>query len=78
MPTAEFLRQKAQEVRALIALAKVPEVIAQLKIWARELEREAARAEELTAHLPASQSNRQPEGRRSKRSRKRRSRPRAA
>ena len=49
MPTAEFLRQKAQEVRALIMLAKTAEVIAQLEIWARELEEEAARMEELAA-----------------------------
>ena len=52
MPTAEFLRQKAQEVRALIALAKVPEVIEQLEIWARELEEEAARAQAFAAHPP--------------------------
>jgi len=47
MATAEFLRQKAQEIRALIALVKTPEVIAQLEIWALELEEEAARAEAL-------------------------------
>ena len=47
MPTADFLREKAQEVRALIALAKTPEVIAQLETWARELEEKAARAEAL-------------------------------
>jgi hypothetical protein len=40
MPTVEFLRQTAQEVRALIALAKTREVIAQLEIWAAELEEE--------------------------------------
>jgi hypothetical protein len=78
MPTAEFLRQKAHEVRALIPLATVPEVIAQLKIWASELEEEAAKVEDLTAQPPVPQSSRQPEERRSKRSRKRRSRPRAA
>jgi len=70
MPTAEFLRQKAQEVRALIALAKVPEVIAQLKIWARELEQEAAQAEALTARPPPSQSTRRATGRHTRRSRR--------
>ena len=53
MATAEFLRQKAQEVRALLALAKTPEVIVQLAIWARELEEDAAKAEELGAHPPS-------------------------
>ena len=70
MPTAEFLRQKAQEVRALIALAKTPEVIAQLEIWARELEGEAAHAEMLTVYPPVTQSSRQSDGRRSRRGRK--------
>ena len=70
MPTAEFLRQKAQEVRALIALAKVPEVIAQLKIWARELEQEAAQAEGFAAHPRASHSTRRATGRHTKRSRR--------
>ena len=69
MPSAEFLRQKAQEVRALIALAKVPEVIAQLKIWARELKQEAAQVEGLTAHPPASQSTRRAAKRRTGRGR---------
>jgi len=68
MPTAEFLRQKAQDVRALIALAKVPEVIAQLEIWARELEQEAAQAEALAAHPPP-QPTRQPPGRHARRGR---------
>jgi len=52
MPTAEFLRQKARQVRALIALAKVPEVRAQLRLWARELEREAAQVEATSARRP--------------------------
>ena len=69
MPTAEFLRQKAQEVRALIALAKVPEVIAQLEIWARELEQEAAQADERTVHPPRSRSTRRATGRHTRRSR---------
>ena len=69
MPTAEFLRQKAQEIRALIAVAKTPEVVAQLKIWARELEEEAAHAESLEPP-PLTQSSRQSDGRRNKRRRK--------
>jgi hypothetical protein len=52
MPPAEFLRQKAREVRALIALAKVPEVRAQLRLWVRELEREAAHVEATAATTP--------------------------
>jgi len=48
MPTAEFFRQKAREVRALIALAKTAEVRAQLRLWARELEQDAAKAEATT------------------------------
>ena len=70
MPTAEILRQKAQEVRALIALAKVPEVIAQLEIWARELDEEAAKLEKLAAHEPVPQSSRRPNRHRSKRMRR--------
>lgn len=70
MPTPEFLRQKAQEVRALIGVAKTPKVIAQLEIWACELEEEAAQAEALAAHSPVTQSSRQSDGRRNKRSRK--------
>ena len=52
MPTAEFLRQKAQEVRALIALAKTPTVRAQLRLWARELEKDAVQAEATAATMP--------------------------
>ena len=70
MPTAELLRQKAQEVRALLTLAKTPEVIAQLKIWARELEEEAATLEKLAAHPPVPQSSRRPDRPRSKRMRR--------
>jgi hypothetical protein len=44
LPTAEFLRQKAQECRELIAKATNPLVIAQLEVWAREFEAEAAKA----------------------------------
>ncbi|HUK09336.1 MAG TPA: hypothetical protein VLX09_15780 [Stellaceae bacterium] len=45
MSSAEFLRGKAAELRALAAQAKVPEVIVQLQLWARECEEEAGRAE---------------------------------
>jgi acyl-coenzyme A thioesterase PaaI-like protein len=45
MPTPEFLRLKAEECRRLRAKAKVPEVIAQLELWEREFEEEAARLE---------------------------------
>ena len=51
MPAAEFLRLKAQECRELIAKAIKPEVIAQLELWAREFEEEAARMES-TAEAP--------------------------
>jgi hypothetical protein len=70
MPTAEFLRQKAQEVRALIALARTPEVITQLKMWAQELDDEAAKVEELAAHPSVPQSSRRPAQRRGKRIRR--------
>ena len=61
MPPAEFLRQKAREVRALIALAKVPAVRTQLRLWVRELEKEAAQAERTAATVPeASAATRRP------------------
>lgn len=45
MSSAEFLRAKAAGLRALAAQAKVPEVIVQLELWAREFVEEAERAE---------------------------------
>jgi hypothetical protein len=45
MADAEFLRAKANQCRELITQAKVPEVIAQLELWARDFEKEAIRAE---------------------------------
>jgi hypothetical protein len=45
MPTAEFFRAKAQQCRELLAVAKVPEVIAQLELWIREFEEAAKQAE---------------------------------
>ncbi len=44
MSAGGFLRQKAEECRELQARATVPVVIAQLGLWAREFEEEAARA----------------------------------
>jgi hypothetical protein len=58
MPTAEFFRQKAREVRALIALAKTAEVRAQLRLWARELEQDAAKAQATTPAHSKSRSRR--------------------
>jgi hypothetical protein len=49
MPTAEFLRLMAQECRELLAKATVPEVRAQLELWAREFEEEAAKLEAAAA-----------------------------
>jgi hypothetical protein len=45
MYTAELLRLKAQHCRELIAKATNPEVAAQLELWAREFDEEAAKAE---------------------------------
>jgi hypothetical protein len=45
MPTAEFLRRKARQCRKLFATALVPEVRAQLELWARDFDDEAAKAE---------------------------------
>lgn len=45
MPTAVFFRAKAQQCRELLAVAKVPEVIAQLEVWICELEEAARQAE---------------------------------
>ena len=45
MPTAEFLRRKARQCRKLLAITTVPEVRAQLELWARDFDDEAARAE---------------------------------
>jgi hypothetical protein len=45
MTKPELLHAKAIELRALAAQARVPEVIVQLEVWAREFEEEAQRAE---------------------------------
>jgi hypothetical protein len=49
MSSAEYLRRKAADLRALAVQAKVPEVIVQLELWARECEEEAGRAEGIAA-----------------------------
>jgi hypothetical protein len=45
MTSAEFLRAKANQLRALATQTRVPEVIVQLELWAREFEETAVRAE---------------------------------
>jgi hypothetical protein len=45
MPTAKFLRDKARECRKLLAIATVPDVRAQLELWARDFDDEAVKAE---------------------------------
>jgi hypothetical protein len=47
MPTIEFLREKARQCRELMAVAKAPEVRAQLELWAREFEEAALEAESI-------------------------------
>jgi hypothetical protein len=44
MSSTEFPRAMAAELRALATQTKVPEVIVQLELWAREFEEEAKRA----------------------------------
>jgi hypothetical protein len=45
MTTAEFLRRKARQCRRLLAVATVPEVRAQLELWARDFDDEAVKTE---------------------------------
>jgi hypothetical protein len=45
MQTAKFLRHKARQCRKLLAIATVPEVCAQLELWARDFDDEAVKAE---------------------------------
>ncbi len=48
MPDAAYFRKKARECRALLKIAKVPDVVAQLRVWADEFE-EGAKAAEAAA-----------------------------
>ncbi len=41
MPDAKYFAGKAQRCRKLLKLARVPEVIEQLRVWATEFEAEA-------------------------------------
>ena len=41
MPDAKYFAGKAQRCRELLKLARVPEVIEQLRVWASEFEAEA-------------------------------------
>ena len=52
MSSAEFLRAKAVGLRTLAAQARVPELIIQLELWAREFEEDAERAQGIAAAGP--------------------------
>jgi hypothetical protein len=45
MADAAYFREKAQQCRDLMAVAIVPEVVAQLEIWVKEFEEKARVAE---------------------------------
>ena len=45
MPDAAYFRKKARECRALLRIAQVPDVVAQLCVWADEFEEDAKAAE---------------------------------
>jgi len=50
MPDEEVFRERARRCRELLQFTIVPEIIEQLKVWAREFDEEADRIEaELTA-----------------------------
>lgn len=50
MPDAEVFRERARRCRELLQFTVAPELIEQLKIWAREFDEEADKIEaELTA-----------------------------
>jgi len=42
MTEADYFREKAQRCRELLRVATAPEVIEQLRLWAREFDAEAA------------------------------------
>jgi hypothetical protein len=55
MPDAEVFRERARRCCELLQLTVVPEIIEQLKVWAREFDEEADRIEgELIAARQAS------------------------
>ena len=41
MPDAKYFARKAQRCRELLKLARVPEVVEQLRLWAADFEAEA-------------------------------------
>jgi hypothetical protein len=50
MPDAEVFRERARRCRELLQFTVAPEIIEQLKVWAREFDEEADKIEaELTA-----------------------------
>jgi hypothetical protein len=55
MPDAEVFRERARRCRELLQFTVVPEIIEQLKVWAREFDEEAEKIEaELAAAHQAS------------------------
>jgi hypothetical protein len=55
MPDSEVFRERARRCRELLRFTDVPEIIEQLKVWAREFDEEADKIEaELTAARNAS------------------------
>jgi hypothetical protein len=56
MPNATYFARKAQRCRDLLKLARVPEVIEQLRLWASEFEAEAQNSARRAPHKRAGAS----------------------
>lgn len=56
MPDATYFARKAERCRDLLKLARVPEVIEQLRLWASEFEAEAQNSARRTPHKRAGAS----------------------
>ena len=50
MPDANYFARKAQRCRDLLKVARVPEVIEQLRLWATEFEAEARKGARRERH----------------------------
>jgi hypothetical protein len=56
MPDATYFARKAERCRDLLKLARVPEVIEQLRLWASEFETEAQNSARRAPHKRAAAS----------------------